>query len=265
MNFSYSTCRPKSPSIICLDFNLRHAYTHTHARSLCETHKKCCIPNRRSAKRAQGAFDKPKQHNAQRVVSCLDMLTALFMPRPRPSNWALRLIYVPALSLSLFLAVICLVTSVAKYQQLPLFLSRPHASNDINFRLTALQRVYLFYNNKQRGVGAGYNNPKYQRRAASVSWKAATFALENVSSRRMPFVCLQCICVWECVISVCVLCVCVTVKVINTLLVRRCTLNVTLMPSFVTDSKVEAPQHPSSPPTTCLRFSSRFMSCCSQA
>lgn len=95
-----------------------------------------------------------------------------------------------------------------KYQQLPLFLSRPHASNDINFRLTALQRVYLFYNNKQRGVGAGYNNPKYQRRAASVSQKAAAFALENVSSRRTPFVCLQCICVWECVISVCVLCVC---------------------------------------------------------
>lgn len=48
-----------------------------------------------------------------------------------------------------------------------------------------------------------------------------------------------------CVICVCV-CVCATLKVINTLLVRcRCTLNVTLMPSFVTDSKVEAPQHPS--------------------
>lgn len=153
MNFSYSTCRPKSPSIICLDFNLRHAYTHTHARSLCETHKKCCIPNRRSAKRAQGAFDKPKQHNAQRVVSCLDMLTALFMPRPRPSNSPLRLIYVPALSLSLSGCDLS-GNKRKKYQQLPLFLSRPHASNDINFRLTALQRVYLFYNNKQRGVGA---------------------------------------------------------------------------------------------------------------
>lgn len=156
MNFSYSTCRPKSPSIICLDFNLRHAYTHTHARSLCETHKKCCIANRRSAKRAQGAFDKPKQHNAQRIATCRVMsrhVDGAFYATPPPLQLATAF-NLCACSLSLCLSGCDLSGNKRKkYQQLPLFLSRPHASNDINFRLTALQRVYLFYNNKQRGVG----------------------------------------------------------------------------------------------------------------
>lgn len=188
---------------------------HMHA-----VYKKCCIANRRSAKRAQGAFDKPKERNAQRTQR---IATCRVMSRHVDGTFYAR---TPLLQLSTAFNLCACSLSFSlsgcdlsgnkrtKYQQLPLFLSRLHPSNDINFRLTALQRVYLFCNNKQRWeLGGGrvlgtitLNSNAEKHPSVSQSeggcfcprkclFKADAFCLPTMHG------------LWQCVLSVCV-CVC---------------------------------------------------------
>lgn len=161
MNFSASTFTGQSRHQSFVLILICNTHTHMHMHTV---YKKCCIANRRSAKRAQGAFDKPKERNAQRtqrIATCRVMSrhvdgTFYATPPPPPPLQLSTAFNLCACSPSLSLSGCDLSGNKrTKYQQLPLFLSRLHPSNDINFRLTALQRVYLFCNNKQRGLGVG--------------------------------------------------------------------------------------------------------------
>lgn len=127
MNFSASTftgqSRHQSFVLILICNTHTHAHMHMHAKSV-------AYPAGAAQNVLKAPLISPKNatHNAhnvsQRVVSCLDMLTALFMPRPRRRplcNCPLRLIYVPALFPSPSLAVICLVTSEQSINSYPFF------------------------------------------------------------------------------------------------------------------------------------------------
>lgn len=75
-------------------------------------------------------------------------------PPPSTLNWPLRLIYVPLRCFFFFFYTANKENKVSTNTPFLFFLV---AGNDIHFRLTALQRVYLFHNKWQgEGVqGAG--------------------------------------------------------------------------------------------------------------